>query len=125
VYLINDDIKQLTEDHSYVAERVRDGSILPEEAKNHVMKNVLSQCIGVYEDIEIFEYSGIMAQGDSFLLCSDGFYNFMDDTKVKKTIDDLKSGVCKTNQEATELLLSDVKTRDPNDNISIIIVSKK
>src|ERR1043165_8723904 len=49
----NDDIKQLTEDHSLVASMVREGLITPKEAETHPRRNVLQRSMGVSEDVEI------------------------------------------------------------------------
>ncbi|MCG8608061.1 Stp1/IreP family PP2C-type Ser/Thr phosphatase [bacterium] len=73
-YLINHaGIKQLTQDHSYVAEMQRQGILTAQEAKSHPQRSVLNRALGVKptEDIDLIE--GIMVEPDDhFLLCSDG-----------------------------------------------------
>ena len=46
-YLIRDDnIEQLTDDHSLVAELVRDGKLSPEEAEIHPQRSVITRAVG-------------------------------------------------------------------------------
>ena len=58
LYLLNDDIKQLSKDHSLVQEMVRLGGIRQEDAKHHPDKNVITRAVGAKEKVEIdfFEY---------------------------------------------------------------------
>lgn len=65
-------LEQLTEDHSLVAEMVRQGMISPEEAVGHPRRNELLRSVGVHSGAEV-EVRRIDARpGDRFLLCSDG-----------------------------------------------------
>ena len=63
-----------TKDHSYVERLVDEGSITPEEAKNHKMSNVLVNVLGSKNAIPYvtFGEKDNLTAGDSFLLCSDG-----------------------------------------------------
>ena len=58
LYLLNDEIKQVTKDHSLVQEMVRLGGIKQEDAKNHPDKNIITRAIGAKEDVEVdfYEY---------------------------------------------------------------------
>ena len=53
LYLLNDEIRQLSKDHSLVQEMVRLGGLNAEEAKHHPDKNIITRAIGVKEDVEI------------------------------------------------------------------------
>ena len=53
LYLLNDNIKQLSKDHSFVQEMVRLGGINAEEAKHHPDKNIITRAIGAKKDVEI------------------------------------------------------------------------
>lgn len=121
VYMINNSMIKLTEDHSWVAQQVREGKMTREEAKNHPKRNILTRCIGVMDNIEIFESIGDISPGDDFLLCSDGFYNFLDEDEVynfvvsyKNEDEDIQKGIVS--------LLERVKQRGAHDNISVIVV---
>ena len=64
LYLIGDEIRQLSKDHSLVQEMVRLGGLNAEDAKHHPDKNIITRAIGVSEDIKIdfFEYR--LQEGD-------------------------------------------------------------
>src|SRR5437588_11362048 len=81
----NDEIKQLTEDHSLVASMVREGLITPKEAETHPRRNVLQRSMGVAEDVEIdvqgpFE----LLENDTFILCSDGLHGLVKELELKE-----------------------------------------
>jgi protein phosphatase len=70
--LRNKILTQLTEDHSWVNESVKQGVITPEEAINHKFKNIITRAVGTKAQVEVdTQTQGIMA-GDVFFLCSDG-----------------------------------------------------
>lgn len=53
LYVIGDEIVQITEDHSLVEEMVRMGGIGREEARNHPDKNIITRAIGARDDVEV------------------------------------------------------------------------
>ena len=78
-YLIrNNQIEQLTEDHSLVNERIRAGVMTPEEAKNHKLKNIITRSLGVGEDVDVDVQDIELMKGDIILLCSDGLSNLVE-----------------------------------------------
>lgn len=121
IYILNDSVRKLTEDHSWVAQQVREGKISPEEAKTHTKRNILTRCAGVIEDIKIFELSGEIRPSDDFLLCSDGFYNFLDEEEIFNSLSGCKKQD-KDIQESLIELLEKVKSRGAHDNVSAIVI---
>lgn len=123
IYVINKKISKLTEDHSWVAEQLQEGNISYEEALNHPKRNVLTKCIGAFSDIELYELNGDVAENDTFLLCSDGFYNYLDEQEILKDI--LKCVKNKNHvQECLSNMLKKIKCKKAHDNISAIIISQ-
>ena len=52
-YLFRDSaLVQITEDHSIVADLVREGRITPDEADVHPQRNIVTRVLGVYETVE-------------------------------------------------------------------------
>ena len=87
VYRYRDNqLEQLTEDHSYVAELVRRGEIDDEAASVHPYRNMLTRAIGVHPDVEIDEWLIEPAVGDRFVLCSDGLTNELDDSAIAEQL---------------------------------------
>ena len=46
-------LEQLTEDHSLVADMVREGSLSAEEAATHPQRNILTRVLGVYDEVPV------------------------------------------------------------------------
>ena len=53
LYLAGSAMRQITQDHSLVAEMVRLGELRPEEAVNHPDKNIITRAVGTSEDLKI------------------------------------------------------------------------
>lgn len=122
VYLqASNDIKVLTTDHSWVGEQVRLGIISLEEARHHPDKNILTQCIGVRNDIEINEKIGEFCEEDALLICSDGFYNVISEYEIQKYINMyMKYG--KGAEKLVEEFFDLIKRRGGNDDASVIVL---
>jgi protein phosphatase len=81
----NDQIEQLTEDHSLVASMVREGLLTTKEAENHPRRNVLQRSMGVAEEVEIDVRGPFEIQaGDVFILCSDGLHGVVKENEIKE-----------------------------------------
>jgi serine/threonine protein phosphatase PrpC len=121
IYSMNDGVVKLTEDHSWVAQQVREGKMTSDEAKIHPNRNVLTRCLGVMESIELYECMGRIKPEDDFLVCSDGFHNYLDEEEIYSHID-----LCKKEegdiQECLAKLLQSVKQRGAHDNVSAVLV---
>ena len=82
VYLVRDgDVFQLTEDHSLINELIKRGKLRPEDAATAPYKNAVTRAVGVYADVEVDTLEFEIAQGDDFLLCSDGLTGHLRDDK--------------------------------------------
>lgn len=83
LYIINDEIHQITRDHSYVEEMVSRGEIDKDSARTHAKKNVITRAVGVetgtYADYFQVKYK----KGDKILMCSDGLSNMINDEDLK------------------------------------------
>ena len=81
LYLIRDDIRQITKDHSLVEEMVRSGKLKKEEARKHPNKNVITRAVGVERKVNIDFFDLRVRKGDKILLCSDGLSNMLEDER--------------------------------------------
>lgn len=77
-YLVNDDITQLTKDHSIVQSLIESGKLTPDEAKTHPRKNVITMALGAEEDIAPDILTVQLKEKDSLLFCTDGLTNFVE-----------------------------------------------
>lgn len=75
-YLYRDGhLRQLTQDHSLVAEMLRHGEITPAEALTHPQRNVITRALGTFKRVDVDILYFKLLPGDAFLLCSDGLSN--------------------------------------------------
>lgn len=118
VYLLRGrKIIQLSEDQSLVADMIRNKELTKEEAKTFKKKNVLTMCIGVFEEIKTFSRTGKIKKKDIFLLCCDGLYNHISDEKMVEIIKDKKISF----ENKGETLRKTIENGKANDNVSSVI----
>ena len=73
VYALRDGtLRQITDDHSWVEEQVRAGTMTASAAKQHPWRNVVTRALSGGNDPEIDTVELSPATGERFLLCSDG-----------------------------------------------------
>ncbi len=75
-------LEQLTQDHSYVEELLRKGSITPEEALHHPQRNMLTRAVGVMESLPVDSGELPVHRGDIFLLATDGLLKHVNDEEI-------------------------------------------
>jgi len=116
LYLINDEVKQLSKDHSLVQEMVRLGGINEEEAKHHPDKNIITRAIGVKDRVEIdfFEYH--IGEDDTILMCTDGLSNMVDDEEIFRIVKSSRDVV-----EIVEHLIERANINGGTDNIGVVV----
>ena len=78
--------KQITRDHSLVADLVENGSITEAEARKHPHKNMLMRAVGVEEFVQVDTGEFAIKDNDIFLLCSDGLTNMTSDEEIKQLL---------------------------------------
>lgn len=115
--LSEDEISQITVDHSVVAELVSAGSITKEEARNHPQKNIITRALGTDERVisDIFECE--CRSGDTLLICSDGLNTMVDDKRISEIVNEEKNA-----EDAAKRLSVVAKTSGGIDNITVICV---
>jgi len=117
LYLLrNNQLQQLSRDHSYVQELLNKGSISHEEALNHPDANVITRAVGTSDELYIDISSFNVQLGDTFLLCSDGLYNSVDETEIEYHMRSYD-----TDNAVKQLIVKSLENGAP-DNVSIIIV---
>lgn len=86
-YLIrNEQIQQVSEDHSVVQQLVKAGAITADEAESHPYKNVITKCLGMQNKIEPDTLVFPLEEGDRFLMCSDGLSNMVTNEVILEEI---------------------------------------
>jgi len=110
-------IRQLTDDHSLVAELVRRREISPRAAREHPHRHVLTRALGVRRQGEADLAERTPAPGDVFVLCSDGLTTHVGDDEITKVVCD------ETDLEAVcDRLIELANSRGGEDNITVVLV---
>lgn len=87
-YLFRDGtLSQITEDHTYVNELLRNGVITTEEAENHSQKNVITRALGAEPAVHADFFQTELEENDILMLCSDGLYGEVDEQKLIEILD--------------------------------------
>lgn len=117
LYLLNEELKQITRDHSYVGEMVRLGSLDEEEARFHPKKNVITRAVGGGNEIQIDFFEIPLSPGDVILMCTDGLTNMLDDSEIRLIIEKQRDVV-----EKAEALVRAANENGGMDNITVTII---
>ena len=116
-YLIrNDRITQITEDHSFVQEMVKQGQITQEEAERHPNKNIITRAVGVGDDVDVDYIETIYEKGDSILTCTDGLSNMVSSGEILSVV--LSNKI----DEAVEILIERAVSEGGYDNITVTAI---
>ena len=116
LYLAGSSLRQITQDHSLVAEMVRLGELKPEEAVNHPDKNIITRAVGTGEDVKIDFFDVKLESGDQILICSDGLTNMVSDRDIYEI---LRSG---PGENRAQELVDQANANGGKDNIAVIVI---
>lgn len=117
LYVIGEEITQITVDHSLVEEMVRVGTIDKEMAKSHPRKNIITRAVGVMPTIQPDFFTVTIKKGEQVLLCTDGLTNMLEDEEISKIV---KSRG--TVEEKVKTLVAEANRRGGKDNISVVLL---
>lgn len=118
LYVVQDEIHQVTRDHSLVQEMVRMGELKEEEARNHPDKNIITRALGAERTVDIDFFDLKLEPGSVILMCSDGLSNMVEDSKLQQII--LSPG--KELYEKGEELLREANQNGGKDNIAVVLI---
>jgi protein phosphatase len=117
IYLLRQgQLRQLTRDHSQVEALRQSGYLTAEEARNHPAHHIITRAVGATDQLDLDEDAVEVADGDVFLLCSDGLSNEVTDDEILAT---LASVDCR---HAPDQLVDIALARGGRDNITAVVV---
>jgi PPM family protein phosphatase len=86
-YLVRDEqMEQLTEDHSLVNELLKSGKLSEEEANVHPQRSVITRAVGTDPDVDVDGFTIEAEEGDVFLICSDGLSDMVVDEEILELV---------------------------------------
>lgn len=118
-YLIREGrIKQVTVDHSWVAEQVRAGLLTPDAARAHPWRSMVTRAVAGSSELAIDVLEFDAQPQDLILLCSDGLHGLVSDDEmldlVTRKRDDL--------EDACRALLQTANAHGGPDNSTVILI---
>jgi serine/threonine protein phosphatase PrpC len=118
-YLLrNHELRQITVDHSLVANMVENGQILPDEVYSHPQRNVIYRFLGQKGLVKPDIYHETLLPGDHLLLCSDGLWEMVhSDPFIVQIIEVMNSPM-----HACRALVEAANEAGGEDNIAVIVV---
>jgi protein phosphatase len=116
IYQVRDDqVVQVTEDHTLVGWQVKQGLITEEEAKVSPHRNVITRSVGGRDYVEVDTGVLSLEYGDRYLLCSDGLHGYLEEAEIP---DVASLG----GDKAVEAFVELANKRGGHDNITAILV---
>ena len=110
-------ITQLTDDHSWVAEQVRLGTMTLAEAQVSPFRNIITRSVGTAATVEADIYTQDLQVGDIFVLCSDGLSGHLEPAEIQEIVLDHSPSA------AAMLLIDAANERGGRDNITALVLS--
>lgn len=117
LYVIRDKIEQITQDHSLVETMVRTGELMPEDARFHPNKNIITRALGTNEDVKADFFEVKLEKADTILLCSDGLSNMVEDREIERIVKEMHDV-----EKASETLVELANQNGGTDNIAIVMI---
>lgn len=119
--LIEPELLKLSEDHSWVGRQVEQGLLNEEDARNHPKRHVLTQCLGIEQNITPYSHEGTYDPNDLFLVCSDGFYSLFSNEEIKNMLMNLEKEYGNL-QAVSDYLINFSNFAEANDNITLMLI---
>jgi len=116
--LRNNILTHVTEDHSLIHEQVRRGLVTAKDARNSMIKNLVTRALGLESGVEADIIEDTVQAGDIYLMCSDGLTDVVSDEIIQLTLSTHSKDFKKAGEELTRL----ANEAGGPDNISLIMI---
>lgn len=107
-------LRQVTRDHSLVAQLVEQGALTAAEARTHPKRNLIYRALGI-PDAEVDLFTEPIEEGDTLILCTDGLCGVVDDEELQAIVERYSP------QESVQRLIARANARGGPDNITAIV----
>ncbi len=118
-YIVDNELKQISKDHSLVQELIDKGELSREQAEAFPHKNVITRALGIDNHIEIDYFSDELC-GKCVLLCSDGLYNYASSKEIYDTV----SNSADSFESIAEKLIDIANSNGGGDNITAVVIMR-
>ena len=110
------EIHQLTQDHSWVADRVRQGLLSEEEARHHRWRNIITNALGSTPEFKLDIFHFEVRSGDTLMLCSDGVTTLLSDEVILQILRGYAP------EDAAAKLIESANERGSPDNVTAVVL---
>ena len=118
LYVIGEQIQQITKDHSLVQEMVRMGELDPEQARRHPKKNIITRALGAERTVDVDFFDLKLESESVILMCSDGLSNMVEDSRIKEILSRRDEAL----DERGRILIGEANRNGGKDNIAIVLI---
>ena len=109
-------VMQIAQDHSWVAEQVQAGLLTKEQARSHEKRNVITRCLGTSPDVDVYVAAETVQDGDVLLLCTDGLWSLVEEDELRSIVEQYDP------QESAKRLVERANENGGPDNITAVVV---
>jgi len=119
VYVLHEGhLDQITNDHSWVEEQVRAGTMSPTAARQHPWRNVVTRALSGGEDPEVDVTQIKPEAAERYLLCSDGLFSVVTDEQIATLMGDRGISL----EQVCQRLIEAANTAGGPDNITALVL---
>lgn len=111
-------LQQITDDHSLVADMVRNGQLTEDEARYHPNRSVITRALGSDPNLIVDTFEVEATPGDRLLLCSDGLTTMLTDPEIEQIL-----ATSPSPSNAVDRLVARANDEGGHDNITAVVVS--
>jgi PPM family protein phosphatase len=109
-------VRQVSQDHSWVAEQVRAGAMTEADARSHELRNMITRSLGSLPEVDVDIFSETVEEGDTIVMCSDGLSGMISDNEILSIVENYPI------QECVYRLIECANAHGGNDNITALVV---
>ena len=80
------DLKQVTQDDTWVGDLIRSGALTEAQARSHSMQHVLTQAVGAANPVDVHTSEQVLQDGDLILLTTDGIHGVVEQAELRSIL---------------------------------------
>lgn len=111
-------LTQVTRDHSFVEESLRDGRLTPAEASDHPLRHMLTRAVGAEIEVDVEITIHALTPQDLLLLCTDGLTKMLPDRIIR----DILCQPAASLPQMCRTLIDEANARGGEDNTTVVLV---
>ena len=114
----NQELRQITRDHSLVEELVREGNLPESEAKVHPRKNMITRAVGAEDHVRTDFFDVEIRSGDFVLMCTDGLTNMISNEDIQEVLFVASDSL----EDKAKKLVNMAEENGGRDNITVVLI---